>query len=156
MKLRPTACWRMRTSPAPGAGTSTSSYTRASGPPTLCTRTALVMTVSPSVFAQAPNLDANESHRRRLVNSPGRNWLSGGLPAVASGEHIEQLDRGRKHDGKVDIAARDVEFESVRHKRHPDQHQERQRQHLGGRMIGDEFGDRPRRDIHHETGDHDR
>ena len=44
-----------------------------------------------------------------------------------------------EHDGEIDVTARDVEFESVRHQRHADQHQERQRQHLGGRMIGDEF-----------------
>ena len=45
--LRSIACWRIRTSPGPGAATATSSYTSASGPPTLCTRTALVMTVFP-------------------------------------------------------------------------------------------------------------
>src|SRR3954454_5591327 len=47
MKLRPTACWRMRTSPGPDAATSTLSYVRTSGPPTLCTRTALVIVRSP-------------------------------------------------------------------------------------------------------------
>src|SRR6267142_6030788 len=140
MKFTPTACCRMRTSPAPGAGTSTSSYTRASGPPTLCTRTALVMTVSPSVSAQAPNLDANRKPSPPPCQLIGANRLFGDLPAVAPGKHIEQFDGRRKHDGKVDIAARDVEFESVRHQRHPDQHQERQCQHLGGRVIGDEFG----------------
>src|SRR3954454_3347848 len=140
MKLRPTACWRMRTSPGPGAGTSTSSYTRASGPPTLCTRTALVMTVSPSVFSQAPNLDANRKPSPPRCQLIGSNRLFGDLPAVAPGEHIEQFDGRRKQDGKVDIAARDVEFEAVRHQRHPDQHQEGQRQHLGGGVIGHEFG----------------
>src|SRR4029453_6842890 len=111
MKFRPTACWRMRTSPGPGAGTSTSSYTKASGPPTLCTRTALVMTVSPSVFAQAPDLTAKRMPSPPSCQLTGRNRLFGGFPAVAPGEHVEQFDRGRERDGKVDIAARNVEFE---------------------------------------------
>src|SRR5437762_90981 len=128
MKFRPTACWRMRTSPAPGAGTSTSSYTRASGPPTLCTRTALVMTVSPSVFAQAPNLNAKRKPSPPACQLGGSNCLSGRLPAVTPGKHIEQFNRGREQHGKIDVAARNVEFESVRHQRHADQHQERQRQ----------------------------
>src|SRR5262245_3569825 len=99
MKFRPTACWRMRTSPDPGAATSTSSYTRASGPPTLCTRTALVMTVSPLVLAQAPDLDAKRkpSPPPCQLIQPNR-LLFGDLPAVTLGEHIEQFDRGRKQN----------------------------------------------------------
>src|SRR5689334_6794350 len=138
MKFSPTACWRMRTSPGPGAGTSTSSYTRASGPPTLCTRTALVMTVSPSVSAQATGLTAKRKQspppcQLSRLSTIGPNRLPGSLPAVTPGEHIEQFNGRRKQHGKVDIAARNVEFESVRHQRYPDQHQERQCQHLGGR-----------------------
>src|SRR5215218_9429886 len=108
MKFTPTACWRRRTSPGPGAGTSTLSYTRASGPPTLCTRTALVMTISPSVFPEAPNQKAKRRLSPPGCQLTGRHQLPGGLPAVAPGEHVEQFDGGREHDGKVDIAARDV------------------------------------------------
>src|SRR3954451_7591754 len=64
MKLRPTACWRMRTSPGPGAATSTLSYVRTSGPPTLCTRTALVIVRSPGYFPPI----RTESHRGHVVN----------------------------------------------------------------------------------------
>src|SRR2546422_6286165 len=146
MKFRPTACWRMRTSPGPGAATSTSSYTRASGPPTLCTRTALVMTVSPSVFAQAPDLTRETKAIAAALSTDRSKPLSGGLPAVASGEHIEQFNRGREQHGKIDVAARDMEFESIGDQRHADQHQERQGQHLGGRVIGHELCHRARRD----------
>src|SRR6186713_3103659 len=143
MKFRPTACWRMRTSPAAGAGTSTFSYTRASGPPTLCTRTALVMTISPSVLAKGARPGCKRKPSPPRCQLTVSNRLFDDLPAITPGEHIEQFDRRRKQHGKVDIASRDVELESVCHQRHPDQHQERQRQHLGGGMIGDEFGNRP-------------
>src|SRR6185312_13508333 len=101
MKFRPTACCRIRTSPAPGPPTSTSSYTRASGPPTLCTRTALVMTVSPSVF-QASSFEANRKPSPPPCQLTGRNRLFGGrhfgrllfcsLATVTLGQHVEQLD----------------------------------------------------------------
>src|SRR2546430_12144013 len=36
-----------------------------------------------------------------------------GLSPVAPGEHVEELDRRRERDGEVDVAARDMEFESI-------------------------------------------
>src|SRR6266571_7788436 len=135
MKFRPTACCRMRISPGPGAATSTLSYTRASGPPTLCTRTALVMTISPSVSVQAPALKLKRKPSRPHCQLAGSRGLINRLFAVAPGQHVEQFDRRRERDGEIDVAAWNVEFEAVRHQRHADQHQERQRQHLGGRMI---------------------
>src|ERR1700733_4534780 len=126
MKFRPTACWRMRTSPAPGAG-----------PPTLCTRTALVISGAPSTFSwhsPAPKripsrpscqLDDDDNLSDRLLRS---------VFAVTFGQDIEQLDRRRKRDGEVDVAAGDMKSETIRYQRHADQHQKGQRQHLGGRM----------------------
>src|SRR4029077_19393413 len=101
MKLRPTACWRIRTSPAAGAATATSSYTRASGPPTLCTRTALVMTVSPLILSwkALPAIRKPSKPPCQLARSGG---LVDGASAFALGEHIEQLDGGRERDGKID------------------------------------------------------
>src|SRR5688500_8834796 len=112
MKFRPTACWRMRTSPGPGAATSTASYTRASGPPTLCTRTALTITLSPSVSASsAPARGGAKAIKAVLSTRGGLNPLFDDFFAIAPGQHVEQFDRGCEHDGKIDVAARDVEFE---------------------------------------------
>src|SRR6266403_2054800 len=73
------------------------------------------------------------------------------LPA-APRRDVDRLDRARKGHGEINIAARDMEVEAVGDERDADQDQERQRQHLAGRMLGDEARDRPRRRIH----DHDR
>src|SRR5665647_78409 len=113
----------------------------ASGPPTLCTRTALVISASPSAFPQR----STESHRRCIVNSMAvrrSRRLVNGLLAVAPGQYIEELNRRREGDGEVDIAARNMKLESVSHQGHADQHQERQGQHLRGRMLGHESRDR--------------
>src|SRR6266403_4027158 len=134
MKFKPTACWRMRISPGPGAATSTSSYTRASGPPTLCTRTALVITISPLGTSAASKRKPSKPH----CQLGGLNWLVHCISSVALGKHVEQFDRRRERDGKIDVAARNMEFEAIRHQRDADQHQECQRQHLGGGMIGHE------------------
>src|SRR5438445_10718880 len=94
----------MRTSPAPGAGTSTLSYTRASGPPTLCTRTALVMTISPSVSIQAPALKLKRKPSTPHCQLARPKRLVGGLFAIAPGQHVEQFDRRRERDGEIDVA----------------------------------------------------
>src|SRR4029453_19416287 len=113
MKFTPTACCRMRTSPGPGAATSTFSYTRASGPPTLCTRTALVMTISPSVLAKGARPGCERKPSPPRCQLTGSNRLFDDLPAITPGEHIEQFDGPRKHHGKVEIAARAWELEPV-------------------------------------------
>ncbi len=46
-----------------------------------------------------------------------------------------------------------MEFEAVGDQRNPDQHQEGERQHLGGGVLGDEVADRIRRHIHDDHGD---
>src|SRR6185312_13665058 len=121
MKFNPTACWRMRTSPAPGAASSMGSYTSASGPPTLCTRTAFVIRPSPSGANQRTR---NQGHRSLVVNSTPSNRLTRLLFAVALRQHVEELDRYRERDRKVDVAPRNVELESVGNQRHADQDQE--------------------------------
>src|ERR1700724_84673 len=101
MKFRPTACWRMRTSPAAGAGTCTASYTRASGPPTLCTRTALVMSDSPSALPpdKAKAIEGGLStHQPRGIAGQ----LFNGLLAVTLGQRFQELDGRGKCDGKTD------------------------------------------------------
>ena len=47
-----------------------------------------------------------------------------------------------------------MDVEAVGDQRHADQHQEGERQHLGGRMVGDEMRDRPGGGIHHDHRDH--
>src|SRR5258708_20236055 len=129
MKLRPTACWRMRTSPGPGAGTSTLSYVRTSGPPTLCTRTALVIVRSPGYF---PPANRKPSGPRCQPTAAGiiRFGLARGFLAIALRKHVEEFNGGRKYDGEIDVTARDVEFESVGYQRHPNPHPQPHRQHL--------------------------
>src|ERR1700738_2320287 len=112
MKFRPTACWRIWTSPGPGAGTSTGSYTRASGPPTLCTRTALVISNSPSAFPLGER-KPSRPHCQQSDRRASAAQLVNGLFAIAFGEHVEGLDQGRERDCKIDVAARDVKLESV-------------------------------------------
>src|ERR1700692_3107740 len=155
MKFSPTACWRRRTSPVPGAGRSTASYTRASGPPTLCTCTALVIAT-----LLANSLVGNEVHRGCVVNSTtpkntSARWLTA-LLAVAFGEHVEELDRRGERDREIDVAARDVEFESVGDQCNAYQDQERQRQHFCGWMLRDEPRNRAGRRVHDQAGDHHR
>ena len=60
------------------------------------------------------------------------------MPALAGGQHVEGLDHGGERHGEVDVAARDVEVEAVGDQRDADQQQEGERQHLGGRVVGDE------------------
>jgi hypothetical protein len=48
-----------------------------------------------------------------------------------------------------------MEFESIRDQRDADQHQKRQRQHFGRRVLGDEMRDRSGCHIHHDDRDHD-
>jgi hypothetical protein len=79
--------------------------------------------------------------------------LMDSLFAVTLGEDVEGLDRRRKYNGKVDVAARDMKFESVRDERNADQHQKCQCQHLGGRMLGHESCSWARRHIHDEASD---
>src|SRR5271170_4042863 len=109
MKFKPTACWRMWTSPGPGAARSMGSYTRASGPPTLCTRTALVI----SPLLRLNHCTRNQGHRGLVVNSTPRESLMRRLLAVAPGEHVEELHRRRERDGEIDVAAGNVELETV-------------------------------------------
>src|SRR5712671_4058994 len=74
------------------------------------------------------------------------------LPAAASRRDIDRLDRAREGHGEINIAARNMEVETVGDERDADQDQEGQREHFGGQMLGAEARDRPRRHIH----DHDR
>jgi hypothetical protein len=73
----------------------------------------------------------------------------------AVGKNVEHFDQRREAHRCVNIAAWNVEVEAVSHQRDADQQQERQRQHLGGRMPTDKCADRPGRDIHHHHRDHD-
>src|SRR6478609_6910484 len=115
---------------------------------------------------------SNESHHGRVVNSatahtlslaeptsPKRNrslrtTLASSFFAVAPGQHIEGFDSSRKRDRKIDVAARDMKFESVRHQGNADQHQKCQRQHLGGRMLRHETCHRSGGHVHDDAGDY--
>jgi hypothetical protein len=46
------------------------------------------------------------------------------------GHDIKGFHAGSERHGEIDIAARDMEFESVGNKGDPDQHKESERQHL--------------------------
>src|ERR1700743_3175259 len=76
--------------------------------------------------------------------------------AIGLGKQVEELDRGRERNREINVATRDMEFESVGDQGDADQYQKGERQHLGGGMLADEFRARSRRYIHEETGDHDR
>jgi hypothetical protein len=86
--------------------------------------------------------------------------FSRSVAACGRPAHVESLDRRGERHCEIDVAARYVEIEAAGHQRHPDQKQERQRQHLGGGVVGDEPRHRPRRRIHdgdrdQHRGDHD-
>src|SRR4249919_269766 len=67
------------------------------------------------------------------------------LAPVAQGNDVDGLDGGRKRHGEIDVSAWDVEVEAVGDQGSADQEQERQRQHLRGRMPLDEGRHRLRR-----------
>src|SRR4051795_1428239 len=126
MKLTPMARFLILTWPGPGPGTSTSSYVSTSGPPVLCTRTAATMghsfgTLSTPRPGGGGNVPQAGAWIKRSGTLPTR-WAA--PAAIAPRQHIERLDRAGKRHGEVDVAARDVELESVGDQRHPDQHQE--------------------------------
>src|SRR4051794_34462292 len=104
----------------------------ASGPPTWCTRTALVIRFLQALLIQVLLNSAEASEAARSTQS---------LP-VPPRQHVEGLDGRRKRDGEIDVATRDMKLEAIRHQRDSDQDQERQRQHLGGGMFGDKTCDR--------------
>src|SRR6266446_6920352 len=128
---------------------------------------ALIISASPSGMLSS----SSESHQGRVVNSATTHTLSLAAPtpqkwkpflpitsasgsfAVSPGQHIEGFDGGRKRDGKIDVAARDMKFESVRHQRYADQHQKCQRQHLGGGMLRHETCHRSGGHVHDDAGD---
>src|SRR5687767_2212847 len=74
MKLRPTAVWRIRSSPGPGSPTSTSSHFITSGPPTEWMRIACVVAMG-RVLVRSAEMGAEEGGgavigelgRRRIV-----------------------------------------------------------------------------------------
>src|SRR3954451_23816794 len=60
IKFRPTAVWRIRTSPGPGLPTLTSSHTRTSGPPVLWKRMACVMVITPKGHMCDETIESDE------------------------------------------------------------------------------------------------
>src|SRR5262245_19531180 len=69
---------------------------------------------------------------------------------------VDHLDEYRETHGEVDVALRNVHAEAIADERHADQQQERQREHLDGRMMVHELADRTRCEHHDGDGKDDR
>ena len=68
---------------------------------------------------------------------------------------VDRLHENREAHREVDVALRDVEARPVGHQRQANHQEERQRQHLHGRVAHDEVADRLGRDHHDADGDDD-
>ena len=79
----------------------------------------------------------------------------------AAHAQVDHLDEDREAHRKVDVALGDVQVEALADERQSDQQQERQGEHLHGRMAVDEIADWSSCEQHHahrddDGGDHDR